>query len=262
MPASRGGDGDDEDGGDDEDESWLEKFLKSLLKQFWNPGFLWMTATDKAVARRLAALKDFGPLVSLLPKVGLPSKIGLLDPQLFWGAFDDFAGPLMKNLEWDDVVRAAGRAVGDASVAPMFAIGWGLTLLPEQIRNVTEGADWSEIRADLLVDSGGFLVSEGVGWIVGSALAETGPAAIGAKLGADVLAGAYWDTRADAGDWRETLAELLQSEQSPTGVGRGGPVVSGTPTPPPKDDHQEVHIPTPVPVPHPQATSTPSPGDP
>ena len=56
MPAPRGGDGGDEDGGDDEDESWLEKFLKSLLKQFWNPGFLWMTASDKAVGRGMAGL--------------------------------------------------------------------------------------------------------------------------------------------------------------------------------------------------------------
>ena len=122
------------------------------------------------------------------------------------GLTDDLAGPLLRQLDSSYTVRAVGRLIGDASVPPLFVIGWGLSLAPEQIRDISSGAPWEERMADAAVDSGNFLFGEGVGIVVGAITApQAGPGAVGLKLASDVGAGFAYDVAADQFDWREKL---------------------------------------------------------
>lgn len=122
------------------------------------------------------------------------------------GLTDEFAGPLLRQVDSNYLVRGVGRLIGDASVPPLFLIGWGLTIAPEQIENISTHAPWDERVADGVVDSGNFLVGEAVGWVVGLAsFPQTGPGAVGAKLALDVGAGFAYDVVADNFNWREKL---------------------------------------------------------
>jgi hypothetical protein len=194
---------------DEQDEnSWLDYLLAQFdLEQAWD------TVTEDWVAGWLSRAKDLPRFTVALPWIrgfgpSLPPEIVRLRAML--GLTDDLAGPLLRQVDTGFLVRSFGRLVGDASIPPLFMIGWGLTLAPEQIRNFSTDASWNERLADGVVDSGNFLVGEAAGWAVGLLSApEAGPGAIGVKLVADVVAGAYYDSKADQFNWRELLTKEI-----------------------------------------------------
>ena len=206
------------------------------------------------------------------------------------GLADDLAGPLLRQVDTGFIVRGFGRLVGDVSVPPLLLIGWGLTLAPEQVRNITTHAPWNERLADGIVDSGNFLVGEAAGWVVGLlSVPEAGPGAVGLKLAADVFAGAYYDAKADQSNWRELLTteigeipdealrslaeraqQLLEHEAyriptpdlSPTPTGTPSPLGAGSLDPAPSAAPSVTPSPSPVdravePAPTPTRTPTP-----
>ena len=187
-----------------EDMSWID----FLLDQF-DLELAWQTITDKWVAGWLSRVRGLPRFTVALPWIkgfgpSLPAEIVKLRSML--GLTDDLAGPLLRQMDSGYAVRAVGRLIGDASVPPLLVIGWGLSLAPEQIRDMSSHAPWEERLADAAVDSGDFLLGEGVGWFVGLAgTGLTGPGGVAAKLGSDVGIGVVYDVLADQLGWREKL---------------------------------------------------------
>jgi hypothetical protein len=95
--------------------------------------------------------------------------------------------------------RSAGRLVGDASVAPLFAIGLGVSLLPEQVENLRTGAPWNEFVADGMVDSGIFLGSEAAGLLGLLGGTRIGGPWVGVplKFVVDIVVGGYLEWKSD-----------------------------------------------------------------
>jgi hypothetical protein len=190
---------------EDEDKGWIDY----LLDQF-DLDLAWQTITDKWVAGWMSRARGLPRFTVALPWIkgfgpSLPADIVKLRSML--GLTDDLAGPLLRQMDSGYAVRAVGRLIGDASGPPLLMIGWGLTLAPEQIRDISSHAPLEERLADAAVDSGNFLLGEGVGWFVGIASSSlTGPGGVAAKLGSDVGVGFVYDILADQLDWREKLA--------------------------------------------------------
>ena len=159
----------------------------------------------------LVGLIEDGDLAKFLQQVqGLPAVT-------FAFPMDDPLAPFLKTIDSDYAVRAVGRALGEPLLSPLALVGgWALTLYPEFSENVDNGAPAAEFLADGMVDSVGFGVGELAGWVVGLGTApEIGPAAIGAKLGADVVVGAAYDAAADGLGVRQWLTARLQGERDP-----------------------------------------------
>lgn len=272
---------------EDEDKGWIDY----LLDQF-DLELAWQTVTDNWVAGWLSRARDLPRVTIALPWIGgfgpsLPPDVIRLRSML--DLTDDLVGPLPRQLDPNYLVRGVGRLIGDASIPPLFLIGWGLSLAPEQIQNASSHAPWQERLADGAIDSGNFLFGEGVGWVVGAASApEVGPGALGLKLAADVGAGFVYDVAADQFDWREKLTaeigeisdtvsrslaesaeQMLEQEANRVPTPNHVGPATATPTPAPHLDVQATPAdstpqitpnPTPDQEPHePSPTATPSP---
>jgi uncharacterized protein YukE len=132
---------------EDDEKSWLDRFIDQITQ----PEFFWDLITEKRVTAWMRRFETAIPVTLVLP-------------MLKGFGMDDVAGPLVRTFDGSFWVRSFGRLIGDASAPPLFAIGWGLSVAPEQIQNIQTGAPWNEYAADLAVDSGIFLASEGAGW--------------------------------------------------------------------------------------------------
>ena len=176
--------------------------------------------------------------------------------------FDELAMPMLRRIALDETAqsigRTLGRTIGDSLVVPAFMVGYGLTIAPEQIENILTGARWNEYVADMAVDSGGFFVSEGAGYL-GGALGVSlglGPVGgLGGKLGGDVAAGVAWDYIADRNDWRSQLEGTFG--RIPGAIAY--PPLPETPVPRPTPDFTPPSTGTPTPPSGPIETPTPSP---
>ena len=244
---------------DEEDDE--KSLLDRLADQFREPEFFWDLISDKRVAAWMRTMKD-SPIVTLV----LPVLRGF--------GMDDVAGPLIRTFDTGPWVRPVGRILGEASAPPLFLIGWGLSVVPNQAENIRTGAPWNEHAADLAIDSGIFGGSEIAGWVTG-----LGGVAIGstfgapwlglpAKLGADAFAGAWLDSQASSHNWRGWLSTEMGQAPHAVMLWLSSPAGDGSeyeipPIPTPPSMHSATSTPTPPSlVPSlglPPITSTPSP---
>lgn len=188
---------------DEEDDE--KSLLDRLADQFRELEFFWDVITDRHVAAWMRTVRNSPPVTLVLPMLR-----GL--------GMDEVAGPLVQTFDSSFWVRSVGRFFGDASAAPLFVIGWGITLAPAQIRNVSTGAPWNDFVADGIVDSGTYLGSEAAGWaglLVGNFLGGP-PVGVPAKFAADLGTGAVLEYYGVRYDWRGRLAGEVA--QVPAGV--------------------------------------------
>jgi hypothetical protein len=150
---------------DPNEEDDEKSLLDYLADQFRQPKFFWDLITDKHVDAWMRTVRNSPPVTLVLPMLR-----GL--------GMDEVAGPLVQTFDSSFWVRSVGRFVGDAAATPLLIIGWGISLAPEQIRNIGSGAPWNEFVADGIVDSGIF---------VGSELAGVAGFGIGDAIGGPVL---------------------------------------------------------------------------
>jgi hypothetical protein len=118
-------------------------------------------------------------------------------PNYLGGNFNVYSITVFKGWHAHEI-RRWGRFLGeDKFTAPVLIVGLSLTIIPSIIENAHSGAGIQEYVNDVIIDSGGFIVSEGVGDIVGVILiVESGPFAPFAFLGelmADTIMGYVWD---------------------------------------------------------------------
>ena len=213
--------------------------LDYLADQFRQPEFFWDLITDKHVAAWMRTVRNSPPVTLVLPMLR-----GL--------GMDEVAGPLVQTFDSSFWVRSAGRLVGDASAVPLLIVGWGITLAPEQIRNVRTGAPWNEFAADGMIDSGIFAASELAG-LAGLGIGSYfGGPAVGVpfKFAFDLGAGAGLDYLSGQYDWRPTLASEVA--QVPAGVSLWFTNAMDTslrgefpPIPTPPDSHSASQTPVP-----------------
>jgi uncharacterized protein YukE len=175
-----------------------EEDEKSLLERFADQidlEFFWDLITQNRATTWMRRFRTAIPVTLVLP-------------MLKGFGMDDVAGPLVRTFDGSFWVRTAGRVLGDASAPPLFVVGWGLSALPEQIENIRTGAPWNEFVADMVIDSGIYLGSEGAGWVglVGGTAVAGPEAGVPLKFGADIIAGAYLEYQAETHGWREGLA--------------------------------------------------------
>jgi RHS repeat-associated protein len=114
--------------------------------------------------------------------------------------------------------RIGGRAIGDDLLGPMFFTGWAVSVLPNQIENYNERAPWNDYAGDFVVDSMGFLVSEGAGDVAAFALIESGPGAIVANFGGDFVTSLAWDNAMESGGRQRTIDFIGQAPSIVSGV--------------------------------------------
>ncbi len=161
-------------------------------------------------------------VAGFLRKVRNLPDIPVVLPMLRGFGMDDLAGPIFRRIDTSLWVRSFGRLIGDAAAPPLYAIGWGLTIAPEQIQNIRTGAPWNEYVADLAIDSGIFGASELAGWAglgIGTAIGpEFGMPWLGLplKFGFDLFAGASLDYVSDEHEWRKWL--MIEIEGIPSGA--------------------------------------------
>jgi hypothetical protein len=171
---------------------------------------------------------------------------------------DDVAGPLKYTIKTDSVIRTVGRVLDDFSPGVLTGIGWGITVTPNLVKNIREKHPWNQTAADLIVDSGGFILGELAGWGAGVVAASLFPpaapvAVLVAKVFVDGAVSIGWDYFAERYGWKDWLSERLQKgaksfEQKLT------------------DSMQQAldpvkYPPVPTPPPAPQITGTPAPSE-
>lgn len=130
---------------------------------------------------------------------------------------DEVIGPISRTYDGAAVLRTIGRTAGDVGATPLLLVGYGLTIGPNLVENVSAGASWTDTRADLLIDSGGFAVSELVGLAAGvAATGLTGNPALAyaAKLGADIATGMAWEVSSANGNWDDQLSANLEQRDA------------------------------------------------
>ena len=125
------------------------------------------------------------------------------------------------GLRPDVVTRTFGRTIGTLNVA-MYPAGWILTVAPAQWENIRSvdsihDINWNNVKADLLIDTGGFVFSEGAGLIFGGVsalmLSSAGPPgellALGVTVSTDIVAGAAYDYWVDSNNYRQKMTLYL-----------------------------------------------------
>jgi len=232
--------------------------LEYVADQIASPEFIWDLLSNGDFQRLLANARGLPQII-----VAVPVFRGLLDYESampLLRSFGEMPMPMLRRIALDETAqsigRTLGRTVGDSLLGPAIIVGYGLTIAPEQVENILTGARWNEYAADLAVDSGGFIVSEGVGYVAGVTAFSLGlgpPGAVGGKLGGDVLAGVVWDYLADKYAWRDQLEEIIRN--APAAM--VNPPLPQTPIPIPTPDLTPVSTGTPTP-PGPTETPTPS----
>jgi hypothetical protein len=238
---------------EDDEKSWLDRFIDQITQ----PEFFWDLITEKRVTAWMRRFETAIPVTLVLP-------------MLKGFGMDDVAGPLVRTFDGSFWVRSFGRLIGDASAPPLFAIGWGLSVAPEQIQNIQTGAPWNEYAADLAVDSGIFLASEGAGWLAGTGGTIAGTAigapwlGIPAKFVADVGTGLGLEWAFDSINLRPWLTEVIG--EAPQGLAillsggiGGGYQVEIPPIPTPPGLFSAASTPVPVGFVLPTMTPTPAP---
>jgi hypothetical protein len=241
----------------DEDEEEYKDWVDRLLDQLRQPEFFWDLITSPPATRWMRQVRDLPPITVVLP-------------MLRGFGMDDVAGPLIRTIDTSFWVRSAGRLLGDAAAPPLFVVGWGLSVAPEQIQNIRTGAEWNEFAADFAVDSGIFLASEGVGWFTGVAGtafgAQFGAPWVGvpAKLIGDFGTGFGLEWAADTLNLRPWLTEVIGDAPQglavwfSTGLGAGYEVeIPPIPTPP--GLFSQASTPAPPVLVNPPITLTPTP---
>lgn len=216
---------------------------------------------------------------------GFPD-IPIILPVIKGFGMDDVTGPLKYTLKTDTTIRLIGRILDDFSPGALTGIGWGLTVAPNLVKNIRNKNPWHQTTADLLVDTGGFIVSEVAGWVVGGvagmAVAATplAPAApyvmLGVKVSVDGFVSIGWDYLAERYRWSDWLSQKLEAgaqsfaqkvvnawqqaldvEKYPPIPTPPTPLPRGTPVP---TGHSPSAQPSETPVPsHTSTTSTPFP---
>jgi len=231
--------------------------LEYVADQIASPEFIWDLLSNGDFQRQLANARGLPEIL-----VAVPVFRGLLDyesaiPVL--RSFGELPMPMLRRIALDETAqsigRTLGRTIGDSLVVPAFIVGYGLTIAPEQVENILTGARWNEYVADMAVDSGGFVVSELIGYAAGTGLTGAGPVgALGGKLGGDILAGVAWDYVADRYAWRETVGNAVPAIAD----AMVNPPLPQTPIPRPTPDLTAP--PTGTPTPPSIPTETPTPG--
>ncbi len=172
-----------------------EILLKYLLKQF-DLEQAWGFSIDLLENLDKHGFPEFSRYIVL------PSEIGDIN----------FVKVVFNELSPGDITRMAGRTVGTINVP----IGWFLTVMPEQIENVLTQASSQEVRADLLIDTIGFGLSEVVGYSVGiGTTAFVSPSTggtgvivgVGVGLFANIVTGATYDYLIDKNDIRQKMTQ-------------------------------------------------------
>ena len=208
---------------EDAEKDWIDRFFDQIKQ----PEFWWDLLTQN---RATAWMQRF--------KTAIP--VTLVLPMLKGFGMDDVAGPLIRTFDGSFWVRSFGRLIGDSAAPPLLFVGWGLSAAPELVRNVRSGAPWNEFAADLAIDSGVFFGSElaGLGGFAAGSFIGGPQVGVPAKLGADVLAGAWLEWQVERHDWRGWLTTEIG--EAPAGVSLlfaaamgGGPGVEIPPIPTP-----------------------------
>ncbi|MEJ5224128.1 MAG: hypothetical protein WHV44_06695, partial [Anaerolineales bacterium] len=152
--------------------------------------------------------------VKLMQKTrGFPD-MPIILPMLKGFGMDDVAGPLKYTLKTDTTIRLIGRILDDFSPGVLTGIGWGLTVTPNLVKNIRNKNPWHQTTADLIVDTGGFWVSEAAGWGVGAlvgALTGNPVAILVAKVAGDGFASIGWDYLAERYRWSDWLSQKLEA---------------------------------------------------
>ncbi len=107
-------------------------------------------------------------------------------------------------------IRTIGRTAGEDLLGPAFLVAGGLlTVAPNQIENIFQGASWNDYVGDALVDTGGFIASEIVGDMLAVGFIETGPGAIVANFVGDIGMGSIWEKQMDEWGSRQDFIDWL-----------------------------------------------------
>jgi hypothetical protein len=192
----------------------LEEAIQGQLRdsETW-----WDAATDDNLAKLAQRVRNLPEIEVALPWLkgfGPALQKQLIGDENYLDFLEGLTGPLVRRIDPNVAVRSYGRAVGDASAPPLLGVGWALTLAPEQIKDLKEGAPASEHLADAIIDTTGFAVSEASGWGLGALLfAATGENPIAGFVGkfiGDFGAGIYYDIKAEEGGWREELQAEIE----------------------------------------------------
>ena len=238
---------------EDEEKDWIDR----LFDQIRQPEFFWDLITTAPATRWMRHVRN-------------SPTIPLILPMLRGFGMDDLAGPLVRSIDTGLLIRSAGRLIGDAAAPPLFVIGWGLSVAPEQVADLRAGASWNEHAADFVVDSGIFLASEAAGWLggIGGAFAGTAIGApelgIPAKFVFDVGTGLGLEWWSDSIDLRPRLTEVIgEAPQGlavmfSSGVGEGYQVEI-PPIPTPSGLFSPTSTPVPLHFTLPTVTLTPAP---
>ncbi len=229
--------------------------LEYIAEQIASAEFFWGLLTNRNLQRMLADARGLPDIV-----VALPILRGF--------GYEDLPMPLLRRIALNetaqDVGRVLGRTLGDSLFPPAYVVGYGLTTAPEQVENILTGAQRNEYIADLLVDSGGFVVSEAGGYVgMGFGGLVAGPGgAVGGKLAGDVAAGAGWDLVADRLGWRGELAAAIGNSPEALSAALGDlPQVLAEPIPTPgplqpSPTQTPGDLPAPTETPQPPSTGT------
>jgi len=212
-PTGHGGKGEDPldvDHGDDNSSQWVNRIVFNI---------------GTAIG---GAFNDIGQQMAKTSEITIPVVI----PKNFSNISE--AGTIVRYTISPTQIRSVGRGLGDISTGPVVLIGWGVNLLPSALENLSEGAHLDEWIADAQIDSAGFWISEGAGWISGLLFLETAnPLPIlSSKITTDVVIGIGYDYLVDKYGIRDLFTEMNGYLLNPA--------------------IDTYHIPEPVPVPSPQ----------
>jgi hypothetical protein len=110
----------------EEDKSLLDR----IADQISNPEFTFDFLTSKEVSSWMRALEDIPSFPIALPWLqgfGPSIQKELIGDENLLRVIDDWAGPIVRQIDPNIGVRTIGRTIGDASFAPLFGFGWGLS---------------------------------------------------------------------------------------------------------------------------------------
>ncbi len=226
---------------------------------FKSPATWWGFATEEESVELMQKAKGF-------PDISIPL------PMIKGFGMDEVTGPIKYTLKTDTTVRLLGRVLDDFSPGVLTGIGLGITVTPNLVKNIREKNPWHQTAADLMIDTGGFVVSELAGWGAGALagfITGGNPIAIlTAKIAVDGFVSVKWDEWAEVNRWNEWLGQRLEEgaqsfgQKVTTSMQEAMDTEKYPPVPTPPTEPQMTRTPVPVgqnPVTLPSETPTPQP---
>jgi hypothetical protein len=141
---------------------------------------------------------------------GLPD-VKFVLPIISGMGFDDVPTPLIKTVSSDLAIRSVGRALGNWELNPLSYIpGTILTIGPNLYHNIENGMPFQRIKADLLIDGGGGVITEVASSAISPVISSIFPPIYPfVRFGSELYFSGVWESAVNRYDWRDGLTELL-----------------------------------------------------